>query len=378
MDIYKKWVGRLIISAVGLLIIWCGISEWCVHRINEHYTENEIIALQCNTKSLYSTAITGYEAMKIPIGLAKKPDLVVLGSSRVMQFREAFFKDISFYNFGLSGSSLDDLNYAADSILAEHVPKTVIIGMDLWSLDYKWTNRTRHRINEKNILATRHHLYICLWKAMLNNPKVRQQVFESSIREYDVLGHRKTIGLGAAGDASSGFREDGSYQYGDLITEPTSYETKMAPTYDMITEEKEYFEYNGISSERIAKLETLLLKFKNRGCNVIVVLAPFPADTYKTLSGIEKYNNYMNDFVAAVNELCQKDSIACYNFLNPLSLGAETDEIIDGFHSSEKTYARMTLAMQSDEGLAKYINADYIEECLKNASNPYYVIPFEK
>ena len=86
----------------------------------------------------------------------------------------------------------------------------------------------------------------------------------------------------------------------------------------------------------------------------------------------------MNDFVAAVNELCQKDSIACYNFLNPLSLGAETDEIIDGFHSSEKTYARMTLAMQSDEGLAKYINADYIEECLKNASNPYYVIPFEK
>lgn len=61
-----------------------------------------------------------------------KPDILVLGSSRVLQIRNFFFKNTAaFYNGGQAPyNHIFKLNKTLEKIVAHHTPRIVIIGLD--------------------------------------------------------------------------------------------------------------------------------------------------------------------------------------------------------------------------------------------------------
>ena len=63
--------------------------------------------------------------------LARKPEVLVMGSSRVLQFREQFFdKTSKFYNAGGPFGTVRHFRIFLESIPQELLPELVVVGLD--------------------------------------------------------------------------------------------------------------------------------------------------------------------------------------------------------------------------------------------------------
>jgi hypothetical protein len=77
------------------------------------------------------------------------PDIVVVGSSRIMEIRESMFKDSSLINNGVSGATIEDLMAMVELYVEKKcLPKKIIIGLDPWTLN-KNNEQVRWRPLEK-------------------------------------------------------------------------------------------------------------------------------------------------------------------------------------------------------------------------------------
>ena len=74
---------------------------------------------------------------KLSLYAAVRPKIVAIGSSRVMQFREGYFRK-PFLNMGGVAGNLPVLRSTIDAMLAVHVPEAVILGLDFWWFMPRW------------------------------------------------------------------------------------------------------------------------------------------------------------------------------------------------------------------------------------------------
>lgn len=74
--------------------------------------------------------------------LAVRPEVLILGSSRVMQFNQHLFGHQRFFNASVSGAGLED-DIALYYLYQQRgwKPKTVVIGLDHWLLDKNYTTK---------------------------------------------------------------------------------------------------------------------------------------------------------------------------------------------------------------------------------------------
>ncbi|WP_338791051.1 hypothetical protein [Bernardetia sp. MNP-M8] len=86
------------------------------------------------------SSIYNYDERKVQINLinqmTKTPDVLAIGSSRVMQIRNYFFEDSYFINSGLSGATIEDI-YGVIALYEQNdkLPKKIILGLDPWILN---------------------------------------------------------------------------------------------------------------------------------------------------------------------------------------------------------------------------------------------------
>lgn len=293
-----------------------------------------------------------------------------------MQFREEFFQSATFYTFGGIGDSVDAMRDIFERISFKNTPKIVILGVD-----WDWLNPNyshvlpENALDSNNVLNRRMYLYKSLFREVRKNPKIRTQLLHPKYDEVDAIGNRPTIGL-SAGANYDGFRNDGSYQYGEYILYLNSVEERFADTYQRIEKGERRFEAaDHIDTHEFVKLEALIHRMCQRGRHVIVFLPPFPDQIYQRLMASDRHGAFMRQFEDAVKDLCAAQNISFFNFSNMAWLGASDAEAIDGFHGSERTYGRIILNLQKDEVLAPYINATYIEDCLRESKYPFQIVP---
>lgn len=373
---WKKYCTTLLGVFLALLAICTATAEWMVHRLNETYVGDTVaIDLQIQENALYGSALTddvGF--LKYGIISRTKPDIIALGTSRSMQFRATFFKGTTFYTTGGMGDSVDAMEAIFDHICINYVPKIII-----FAVDWDWLNpnypHTKIRYVENNTLTYRGYLYQSLYREIWRNQNVREQLIQPNIKERDLVGNRPTIGL-MAGGKSSGFRQDGSYQYGDSILHPQSTEVNFEDTHQRIRDGNKRFERaDHIDGDELLKLTAFIQKMQKCGTHVLVVLPPFPNEIYQTLMASEGHRDFTLQFERGVRDLCAEQNVPFYDFTNMAWLGAPDEEALDGFHASERTYGRIVLQFESDPVIAPYINKDFIEQCMVNSDHPYQIIP---
>ncbi len=364
-DKWKSWTKKWIWINAFLILAFLTVTISILHIFREDYSDEEIISHYPNI--LYGSAITESSNIKFKIIKEKKPNVVAIGSSRVMQFRSMYFKNNDFYTMGGTASSLDEAQYTFDKISKICKPSIVILGVDLWWLNpnFKQQNRYRNQEEEQNINTQK---YFDLWVNLKDNGKLREALLNyTDIKEKEEYGNRDTVGLSSA-VKSEGYRlDDGSYQYGEIIKKKESTDIKFKDTHNRILKGNARFQWaDDIDYEQLDKLKYLIRDMKQNNVHVMVLLPPFPDEIYNTMYNSEKYHTFIDKFEESIQTLCISENVSYYNCGNLSWIGASDNETIDGFHGSDLAYARIVKKMTDDNYFSEYVDEELLDHLIKN------------
>lgn len=375
---WKKYCIMLLGVFFTGLVIYAAAAEWMVHRLNETYVGDAVVIdRQLHENALYGSALTNDTGfLKYGIISRTQPEIIALGTSRSMQFRAPFFKDATFYTTGGLGRSVDAMEEIFDRISSDYVPKIVILAVDwFWFNPNHSAAKVPSIFEEDHPLSNRAYLYGSLYRELLKNENVRAQLVHPEIVARDLVGNRPTIGL-MAGGKNTGFRPDGSFQYGGEILHPQTTEERFDQAHQEIQNGTAGFERcDHVDEKRILRLAELITKMRERGAHVIVLLPPFPNEIYQALMESKGHRDFILQFEGSVRDLCAEQNVPFYDFSNMAWLGASDEEAYDGYHASERAYGRIVLQFESDPVIAPYINKAFIERCMEQSRHPLQLIP---
>jgi hypothetical protein len=273
----------------------------------------------------------------------KKSRVVALGSSRVLQFRDRMF-DAPFYNAGFTIEGVGDFVPFLESIPDAQLPEFLIVGLDQWMFNAQWDNlKTTHAPS--------------YWsEGFRKNPDagILKNVWSDLLkRKYGLLPDTedtlKRIGLNAV-VRNTGFRNDGSMQYGSQIgmllrDDHGANDYGFKDTYTRIDRGNRRFQHGEVTNLAAVEAIDRLLSFcKQKGIYVVAFLPPFADGVQARMQASGKFG-YMNGIHAGLRPGFDKYGFECYDFSAVSQVGSDDREMVDGFHGGELTYAKLLVKM---------------------------------
>lgn len=302
--------------------------------------------------------------------LNKKYDVLALGSSRILEFREKMFNNARFYNAGYTVPYIEDFVPFLKSIPKNKYPKYLIIGLDQFSFNenYKiieqskkkefWSNSFQKNPNLKTLINT--------WKGIFN----KEYNFDFKTKKNDI----QLVGLNAC-IQGVGFRNDGSMDYGVQIDkllkeDKSARDYNFETTFDRIRRGDSRFLFgNNLNKKAIVELKKLLSFCKENNIELIAFIPPFADKVNVKLKESNKYN-YMNHIFKTCLPLFKKNNFELYDFSSPSTIQSNDSEFIDGFHSGEVNYLRMLIKMlENNSKLNNVTNVDILKSDLEKRKN---------
>jgi|GEM_PF-7016109 len=310
------------------ILLTIGIYEYLLFDMGETYSVERVFKTQENNKwSLYMRRYVsqGFKNYKYAGILRYKPELLVAGSSRVMQFRSDFF-NCDFYNAGGLVRSHKDLNELLSTALDAN---TILIGIDAW-----WfktdnintaTDRNRFSIGESNFNITRYNALV---------------KYDEIISDYFTKRNTKSIGANAQIE-NGGFRIDGSMKIPDHRVELLLKEKRFIDTETPVTSERiskgltSRFSISKIDTSAFLHSAKLIKAFIDKGKDIIVYLPAFTSESFKTLQSTPSQREFYNFTTVYMPKVLSQLGIKFIATEHPTLYGLDDTYFIDGFHPSE-------------------------------------------
>jgi hypothetical protein len=314
-----------------------------------------VVYLQSNQKITlfglaYSNPVSYYKLKSV---LERKPKIMSLGTSRVMQFRDYMFRSSqSFYNAGGAVSRMDEFPVFLDHLPIRQQPELILIGLDQYFFNNNWIVNQDGRYQQKLASDGRDALGL-----ILNNwRRVYSDYFDGRFKLLSLLRAfgRLEFGLNAI-MKGRGFRVDGSYSYGASV-KPNINE-RFVGGFDRIEKHGLHFEKGDqVSSETLRNLEQFLQKCSSRGIRVVGFLPPYPHAIYAKMASLTAEYAYMGKIARLVEPVFIRYGYTFRDFSDLAWLGGTDAETIDGLHGSEEAYLRITAALaEVDEPLRQIV-----------------------
>jgi len=278
-----------------------------------------------------------------------RPELLVLGSSRVTQTRDAMAPGIRTYNAGLGASSLPEALAFLRALYAVHRPRVVVLGIDPWWFDLQQDPPQpliRRTFDVRGWLAN------VAAHGLFSAPVVKRALVGIADTP-DRFGGRRTVGYLAAA-TSSGFRPDGSYQYGDVFLglNPQFDVLDMDYAHDFafytraVRRAEDRFRYTGpVLPIHIAMLDEILRLNAEAGVGTVIFFPSFPAAVWRAIEETPSQRDYFVRIVASVSKMAGRHDVAVFDYLNLGRLGMSDVQTIDGLHADEVATGAMWLDM---------------------------------
>lgn len=282
----------------------------------------------------YSNPVVYYKRESV---LEVRPKILVLGTSRVMQFRDYLFQD-AFYNAGGGVSKIRHYKIFLESLKQKgYKPEVLIIGLDQYFFNKSWDDCSLDNYSETldediTIIDVLKSNWSDIYLEFFANNKILG--FDSDM-----------IGLNAK-LLNNGFRSDGSYSYTSIIENPeTSSDFNYKDTFKRIADGNRRFQYGDSVNEYALELLDSLLQFcAIEDVQVVGFLPPFATPVLDSMTSTERYA-YLKDIPVLVDNIFKSYKHEFYDFTDLRSWNMENNTFIDGFHGSESTYLEMYYEM---------------------------------
>ncbi len=129
---------------------------------------------------------------------------------------------------------------------------------------------------------------------------------------------------------------------------------------------------DGVAEKRLQMFMTLVDTIRQKEIKIVVFLPPFSHPVYQELDQNPNQQFFFRQFQHAVESLCIEREILFMNFSDLTLFGAD-EETIDGFHGSDRAYAKIALQMYQAGIMKTNINAQMIENMLATSNDPIYL-----
>lgn len=259
-----------------------------------------------------------------------QPDILALGSSRILQISsEWFMPNINFYNAGCGAYTPDDAIQFLQ--LSQTNPKVLIYNIDQWTYNpYFIEYQTGYEYNYNPLESVNTNLFT-IW----------QSLFEGKFNFAKLLSS-KNIGINAIIN-DMGYRYDGFRHYGNLYQNPKiSDDYGFKDTFNRIATGDRRFQYGDeINEESVSKFQQLVEYCRHQKIYLISFLSPFAPIVCETLESYNDKYEYMHKLPYIFQQLVDNETSFFFNFQNPNNYGAQNNEFLDGFHGGPKTYLRL-------------------------------------
>ncbi len=284
----------------------------------------------------------------------REPEVLALGSSRVMQFRAAMFgaDGQSFYNAGGMIQCVGDLTLVLKQ-MPDLRPRVVILGVDIWWLNNDWDkanldNSDRGSAHPTDAAISWEAHLLALRRIWLNEG----DVFKSWKRYLEVLlsPRENRVGLAAQLD-NCGFRAtDGSYAFPpNESPSPESLERLSAIHLRRIAEEDmQFLPSPGLSPRLLNELRGDLLELNRRGVLVIGFLPPFSSPVVRALEGSKHQKDLWHQYAREIPALFAELNLPCIDASTSTNLGLDDRYMRDGVHAMETFHLYLLRAMLDD------------------------------
>ncbi len=307
----------------------------------------QILALQQDSKEfcLYGTALYGdtfrykFDALSL-----KKPDIVTIGSSRMLQFRERFFRR-PFYNLSNTVSNLNEGQDVIEGILqSPHKPKIVIFGVDFWWFNSSYIPPVAYHPRAEPLHQFEGYFLFkpFLW---LKEGKIALSDYIGTIL-HSVREGPCNIGIQAL-KRRSGFAPDGS-QYPSIDpnvdTVPATKEGPFGEVQQIRTGQDRYTYATHADPQHIQRFLHLVEQLRREGIEVIVLLPPFAQSVADALKQEQDHYGILMDLPMQLRAA----GLAVFDATNPAIFGSSDCEFLDGVHPGDVADARLLLWMDSE------------------------------
>jgi hypothetical protein len=285
-------------------------------------------------------------SMKHLIASEVEADLLILGTSRSMQFRGQFFNTGSFFNAGGGVASLQEMLFFLQALPEEALPSTLVIVLDQYFYNPTWNIAVPQNFSDYGFTQTSypHNIHRCMQDFILGKYSIFD-IFNSSSSAYGM----------AASARGSGFYEDGSYSYGFAILEAYTAENALADSYRRILIGSDRFEYGDtLDAGVIQKTEELLAFCAENNIEVVAILPPYAPSVYTYMQSTGNYT-YIDALYPTLIPLFRQYGFELYDYTY---LAETTDDMyFDGFHGSDRAYAAITVRLSKESAiLAPYLD----------------------
>ncbi len=271
---------------------------------------------------------------KLNLYTAVKPDIIALGSSRVMQFRGKYFTK-RFLNIGGTAGNLAVLRSTIDAMLKVHTPEAVILGLDFWWFTKKWEPQPFNNVPPTS--GSYEYTFDTLktpYSWLLDGKLSPAQFFAPLYAGFE----KNMYGI-MAQKFHDGFATDGSWYYtADVTGRQKPFDYKFRDTLKQVQYGiKAFAPAPELSAEHVDALAEILCRLQARGVRVYLFISPLSQAVYDAM--LEREKEYPQLFQLA-ETLAGRD-IEVQDYSNPKSLKSTDCEFVDGFHGGDVTYARI-------------------------------------
>ncbi len=307
----------------------------------------------------------------------RQPDVLAIGSSRILQFRAGFFdRDPSvFYNAAAPAWRLEQVIAALHAVDAQALPRVLIL-----ALDPPWFNAAyagdafpspqhdaQALVSANNALIT----------DVLRGVPLDRPTFETRAYLDRMIANTQSpaLGLRAIRDGH-GFRADGSELYGDFLIAGWLYAPNTRATHlDWMRDGRDMYVYGDtVNAAALAQLADLLAWSAEREITVIGFLPSYMPSLWDEM--IARGNHaYLEALPAALDPLFAAHDFPFFDFSNGAWVNTSDDEFFDGWHASELSNLRLYRAMLDalPDLLGAYSDPVALRERAESAPNTWDV-----
>ena len=306
--------------------------------------------------------------VKMESTLRRKPEVIVIGSSRVMQFRSSFFKR-SFYNASKGAATTRHFLRFLKKIPPSQSPKLMIAGLDQEFFSPGWIWTSSREIDQKPSSHDWLRIFGKSWT------QVYWDFYQDKFKLHDFLNPDagfKKIGLFAV-SKSTGFMNDASYLYGEFLKSKKTlrHKQKIQESLRYIREGKDKYAYGSdVRPRSLANLKAFFKEARRRKIHLIVYLPPFSPEVYREIKKKKDRYGYMFALPEKIESLARKHDVQFFDFTDPSLVGARQSEFYDDVHDGGTvTFRIFRKMMEKDKVLRQAAAASPAQiNVLKNIS----------
>lgn len=341
MDRPRRYLLIVLIPILALLPLGA-MNALFLENTGELLTGGEVAEFQQEVTALYGSALhdTVYR-YKLALLEARRPDVVVIGSSRVLAMNQSMFS-VPFANLGRTVNYPDEALKLAGDMLELHKPKVVLFGLDPWWLNPRWIHAPDFRTHDDpgGALSPEALFAPMRWLA---DGRIGWDLYRDRLTNAapPVIDDVVMLGIQAI-TIRRGYRPDGSLFRGGLIYQARGADTGFGDTLSRVAGDQAQFRFGqSIDETRVETLQETVALLRAAGVTVVTFLAPVAPTVRTAMAQNPDRFAYMT---AAREAFASLNSLHLDAWAGDV-LGEEDCEFFDGFHHGETVDLRLLLAL---------------------------------